>query len=716
MRLKSIRLYNFRSFYGMTPEVILSGNGQQNTIIIHGNNGSGKTNLLNAFTWVLYEKFSAAFASSEQLINKRAIHEAKAGQIVEAWVELAWEHDNINYRLKRRIRGRKLKSENPVANANNQIEIGKTELFMQYAGEDGRWSFPRQQPEDIINQILPSNLHQYFFFDGERIEQIVRSDKKAEIAEATKILLGVEVINRSIRHLGEAKKSLENELAAIGDIEIKKILTTQTKLESEKSELIVRQQQIEQEQLEHAVLKQEIYSQLQSLSVTKELQERRQTLVKQKSQQQTELFQSREKIKRLISSQGYTVLLPSLHLKFREFIAKFKQKNQINPGISREFIENLIHQQKCICGADLIPKNPAYLQIIQLLETAVSAQNETTIIQIENHIHELESRAQDFWQQIDREQIHVAELRQQISQLESEIDSINERLRQDGNQEIRDLQTQLDNIEVKIRDITLEQGRNQQQITYLNQEIETLQKQINKQKLQEDRQILTQHRIQATQDAISRLNQVKNRQEKYFRIQLEQRVQEIFQQISFAPYIPKISDKYELTLVENTSGQEIAVAASTGENQILSLSFISAIIDRVRDWSENQKMLTLPESSTFPIIMDSPFGSLDEHYRRQIAKIMPEMANQLVILATKTQWRGEVETEISHRVAREYVLVYYSSKPDCEVDSMEVNGVTYPLVQASVNQFEYTEILEIQHQHQYPLRVEEKMLADYISA
>jgi len=36
--------------------------------------------------------------------------------------------------------------------------------------------------------------------------------------------------------------------------------------------------------------------------------------------------------------------------------------------------------------------------------------------------------------------------------------------------------------------------------------------------------------------------------------------------------------------------------------------------------------------------MDSPFGSLDEIYRRQIAD-NPKLANQLVILVSKTQWR-----------------------------------------------------------------------------
>ena len=80
MKLTSIKVCNFRSFYGTTPEILLACGDNSNTTIIHGNNGSGKTSLLNAFTWVLYEKFSAAFASIEQLVNKRAIAQAKLGE------------------------------------------------------------------------------------------------------------------------------------------------------------------------------------------------------------------------------------------------------------------------------------------------------------------------------------------------------------------------------------------------------------------------------------------------------------------------------------------------------------------------------------------------------------------------------------------------------------------------------------------------------------
>jgi DNA sulfur modification protein DndD len=147
-------------------------------------------------------------------------------------------------------------------------------------------------------------------------------------------------------------------------------------------------------------------------------------------------------------------------------------------------------------------------------------------------------------------------------------------------------------------------------------------------------------------------------------------------------------------LVETTRDLETIVAASTGENQILSLSFIGGIIDRVREWSE-QKLLAVPESNTFPIVMDSPFGSLDRISRQQIAQILPQLANQLIVLVTKTQWRDEVETEMQPKIGKQYLLTYYTSKPDCPEDYLELNGRRYPLIQRSPNDFDYTEIVEI---------------------
>ncbi|NJL78057.1 MAG: AAA family ATPase [Richelia sp. SL_2_1] len=687
MKLTSIKLCNFRSFYGKTCEMTLAGSNSNNTTIIYGNNGAGKTSLLNAFTWVLYEKFSAAFASVEQLVNKRAIAEAKIGQRVECWVELAWEHDGKRYRVKRQCR---------VYKNQQDYDVGKTELYMQVAGDDGKWYLPPQQPEEIIGQILPASLHQYFFFDGERIEEIVRSDKKAEIAEATKIFLGVEVINRSIRHLQEAKKSLENELKIIGDSEIQKLLKEQGKIELEIETINKRNLEIIQEIEYQNTFKKETSKRLRELSAAKELQERLQELEKQKTLNQDNLRHSREAIKKAISARGYTVFLPETTVQFREIIHNLKKKGELTKGISREFIQDLLDSSKCICGTSLFAENHARINVESWLDKAASSEVEETAIRISAQVDQIDKQAAIFWQEIDQEQAIINNLRKVIAEIEIELDNIEERLRKDPSEEIRSLQKRLDKIEEKITELTLEQGANQQKIINLKSESSSLNKQIAKHKLNEEKQILAQRRISATQDAIDRLTQVKLLQEQQFRLELQKRVQEIFSEISFTPYIPTISEKYELTLIEKTSGLEMPVAASTGENQILSLSFISSIIDRVRDWSQN-KMLMVTDSSTFPIVMDSPFGSLDVIYRKHIAQIIPKLANQLIVLVTKTQWRGEVEDEMSYRVGKEYVLTYYSSKPDCEEDFIELNGGRYPLVKQSPNEFEYSEILEVEN-------------------
>ena len=328
------------------------------------------------------------------------------------------------------------------------------------------------------------------------------------------------------------------------------------------------------------------------------------------------------------------------------------------------------------------------------MDKAGSSDVEETAIRMGAQVDEIDKQAPEFWNEVDTQQANVNQRRTEISRIETQLEDIKEKLRSYPNEDIQQLQIRLDKIEETIRELILEQGANRQRIDSLTTDIEAKVKQIAKHKMNEEKQALAQRRIAATQDAIERLTEVRDRLDKQFRLQLEQRVQEIFSQISFTPYVPKLSDKYELTLIENTAGQEAAVAASTGENQILSLSFIGGIIDRVREWSEN-KMLMGPDSSTFPIVMDSPFGSLDEIYRRKIAKTIPKLANQLVVLVTKTQWRGEVAQEMADCIGREYVLAYSSPKPDCEENAIEIGGDRYPLVRQSPNEFEYTEILEV---------------------
>ncbi|MBL0011098.1 MAG: hypothetical protein IPP22_09085 [Nitrosomonas sp.] len=97
---------------------------------------------------------------------------------------------------------------------------------------------------------------------------------------------------------------------------------------------------------------------------------------------------------------------------------------------------------------------------------------------------------------------------------------------------------------------------------------------------------------------------------------------------------------------------------STGESQVSSLSFIGSIVSLAKErYGQNAGYY---KGGFFPIVMDSPYGNLDPEYREKIAKYIPELAEQVILMATNSQWRGEVEDTVKTRVGKEYSLIYHT--------------------------------------------------------
>ena len=557
---------------------------------------------------------------------------------------------------------------------------------------NGKLVEPSEQPADKIGQVLPESLHRYFFFDGERIDQIVKSENKQDIARAIKTLLSVEVLDRAINHLGEADKALGRELAEIGDAETKRLIAQKAELLAEEAEIAERRAEIAAEIAAHQARKQAINAQLRQLDQVGQIQARRDDLSNQEQETQAQLQRSEEKLRRTVSARGYTVFLSDAIAQFRGLAEDLRQRGELPAGIKQQFVEDLLAQDQCICGTSLKAGSPPRAAVASWLDRSGIQDVEEAVIRMSGEVNSLERQVPEFWAEVEQEQSSIENLRRHLSALETQLDEIRESLKGSEDVNVRGLEAQLEAIE----QITIELHREDENWTHgLDEcaaEIAEATKQIKALKAKGKQQALIKRQMAAAEEARERLIEVRSRVDQKFRVVLEQKVREIFRQVSFKTQVPKLTETYELLLVE--SPQENLVAASTGENQILSLSFIGSIIERVRYWSKKHSLIGLDQSS-FPIVMDSPFGTLDAHYRRQIAKLIPMLADQLVVLVTKTQWRGEVEAEMQPYIGREYLLVFNSAKPDGQPESIQLNGQTYPLVRQSPNAFEWTEVIEV---------------------
>ena len=542
-------------------------------------------------------------------------------------------------------------------NTHRKSDTLPSNLTLQYAENDGRWT-SSQYPKDVINRVLPEKLRDYFFFDGERIEKIVQADKKAQMSDTTKILLGVEALDRAIQHLKDAERELEDEYQKITSIENANLIEEKQDLQDNLQNLEERQNEIDRELEHHQELENKVDEQLRASEKVKGFQLKRENLKNELDSLYLSLEQSKGRLKSLISRKSHAVFLSKAINDFRYISDELRAKGELPSGIKQQFVKDLLQQQRCICGTELIQGTQSFCLVETWMSRAGQGDIEETVIRMGAEVEQIEQQVSEVWREIDSEKSNQEQIVIKQSDLKTQKEDIHELLKNSPLEEIRDLENRREQIKNSIKVLMLEKGENNTDVKNINREIIAKNKLFRRQeanKLNENIALQIIKVAQETIELISRRRAIKN---KRFRTELEQSVQDIFGQISFKSYIPKLSENYELTLTDNTSGEAKNVAASSGENVILSLSFISSIIYKVREWSQQENSINLG-NSTFPVVMDNPFSKLDTPYDKLVAKSVPRLVDQLVLITNKSQWRNEVAQEMNTYIGKHYILTCF---------------------------------------------------------
>lgn len=689
MRILSIKLNNFRQFYGESPKIEFSS-GEKNVTVIHGENGSGKTTLLNAFTWTLFDTITRGFEQYQDIVNRRAIREARNGDTVEAWVEIEFRYGEINHRVKRRATAT-IKADYPGYESH---EPALPEMWR--SDEFGKWSCV-EDVYDAINKILPQDLHSYFFFDGERIERIVEQSKKEreETGRAAKKLLGVEILVRAEEHLTKAKRELEKEWRDQGDKNIADLIDKKQNRETRKNVLLERQREIIENIEQHKELMRGYEERLRNDIESQAIQQRRDNLKKDKEDREEAYRNQTQQLSAIISKHGFRIFSEDIINRFASIIDELEKRGEIPSGIKRNFVDHLLRVDQCICETKLDYGSRPRKAVEMWREKAGLDAVEQKAIRIAGEITQMRQLIPEILTTIEQLQQERAANHKERSRIEEELEKINEQLRQNPPREdIKVLQKEIDKSEEAIGGLIFEQGANDREIKEVDNGIKDLEKEIEKTKGVEAKQALASRRVNAAKDAGHRIELIRGLMESDFRASLEAKITELFRTISPTPYIPRLGEDYSLGLVDKSGGMESPVGKSTGESQILSLCFIGSIIDVVRKKQANQTALPGPGTSSYPIIMDSPFGTLSM-YRHQIAEQMPELADQIGLFVSPAQWKGFVENSISQKVGRSYILVYYTPKKDIKEITTVLGGRNYDLVKVSPNEFEFTCVQEV---------------------
>ncbi len=185
LKLKQIRLTNWRCYQ---DEVInLNLDTDRNVWIIFGQNGYGKTSLLEAVTSCLY---SGEAVPHRKLVDSFNTVEVSKNPDLELAVQITFKDNNTIYQISR-VAKRKPKG--------NNLSAEVQEAIFRINGEE------KGDSRERIEYLLPKSCRDFFFFDGVEIERYAEMTETKATHEAIEKILGIPEL-KNLRD--DAKKAL----------------------------------------------------------------------------------------------------------------------------------------------------------------------------------------------------------------------------------------------------------------------------------------------------------------------------------------------------------------------------------------------------------------------------------------------------------------------------------------------------------------------------
>ncbi|RZK09658.1 MAG: hypothetical protein EOO46_13150, partial [Flavobacterium sp.] len=198
MRISEIHLYNFKGFKGLhkIQKLACDLSENQNVVLVGGYNGAGKTSFLEALFLCFYgskanKLYPARGAKSENyisfitaLLNNEA--KSKGNLIAEMYIEVFLKDVELAANFTRDI---SLKRTWKFELRFDEISAPEEQFLIL---EDGKpiEELEESEYEERIRSLLPYNVSQFFFFDGEKIQDFA-SDTDNEFANSLKDVLGI---------------------------------------------------------------------------------------------------------------------------------------------------------------------------------------------------------------------------------------------------------------------------------------------------------------------------------------------------------------------------------------------------------------------------------------------------------------------------------------------------------------------------------------------
>lgn len=651
MIINKVIIKDFFRYYG-EQSIEYTNKNSNNVVVIIGENGRGKTTLLSVFNWVLYGEVMKPL-TIDTMLNENKAKELKFLEETEAFVSLEFTENNESYILRRSQRF--VKSTQGKINKAGNSKVSFIRIKSNGVKEEIK------QEDLFINRIIPKSLSGFFFFDGERIDRLAKIDGKKEIKKAILDILGIDTIENAQLDLNRTKRHLVEQIKIYSkgkDSEALSIEHTVYKesLEVERKKLIEIEEKIKKTEMIFEKCNRQLRE--SNIEEVRRLEEQERGKNNQKSKLISQLVIEEKKVKKHIS-ENYKYHLMVKNSEFVEnFLEERREKGQLPSNIKVTFLNDLLHNKKCICGCSLVEGSEGYKNIEMLRENAGRSEFDEAYVKIKGLIDGAKkNEGKDFFRKLNYLNEQRKKVKNEIIDVDNKLNEIRKKLSSIETGDVAAIEEKRD-ICRKNKEIYLRQaGEIEAKIKIIEQELKKLEIKIKETNSKYDFVQKINKKLDTLNELIELNDEFKELFTKIVREELDLKIKEVFAKITNKDYrVPVLNENFELKITSKLNeDQNKEVALSTGEGQITSLSFIGALVSYARENKDNDVLSSL-YANEYPIVMDSPFGNLDQIHTKNVAKNIGYLASQVIIIVSQKQWVGYVEESIKDQVSDKYIM------------------------------------------------------------
>ena len=626
MKIRSIEYYNFRNFADQ-GKIEFSTDGSMT--IIYGTNGDGKTTLHQLFQWVLYGRVNFnRTTSADKLYNLSRGEKLTKECSFKVWGQIEFEHFNEIYLVRREWEYYKGK------NGDISHKTAGDEFFVQKISGNGAGK-NLDRPNAVIEEVLPSGLAPYFFFDGETMIADLKvrgTDSAKKLETALYSIFELEVYKKAVTDIGSTGKTQ----SVLGELDTRRrsaqseatteqkqrnyikdinILTKKLELiENENSEYISQREEYEER------IK-EISEHIGSNKSRGQLENSRKLLIESKTNASNDIKKIMRRFGNEVSSNYAYLLITSVvkDASQRLYMQVQDEEKQIIPGLTKELLQNLINcseHQECICGHKIGKSELLTLQ--EWKSFFPPASYKSTYDKFTRNAGKFSGKYNEqvlftYFKEILEKKSYIRNVEEKIADIDKELSGaadidilIEERIRCEHS--ISELNGKItDNNKMK-GDYERQKNVREKKIKKIGTANVTVQKYDKLIEQFEKASSVIKGLLSSETSEYSKM--LKNEIQKLIDVMLTSK-REVF-----------LNENFQLQ-VKDSYGDE---SKSEGQFAVISFAYIGGILKVLK----SHKKLSEKE---YPLILDGPFSKLDEEQKKNVVSIIPKYAPQVIIFS-----------------------------------------------------------------------------------